>query len=261
MKTVAAGIFFLVTLASASAFAAHPLITDDTGTQGGGKYQLEINGGIGFDSEESAGTKSRETAAEGTLAVTAGVADSVDVVLSVPFAWSRETAEGVRISNGGISDVTLEAKWRFLEAGPLSFALKPGISLPTGDAAKGLGNGRVSYGAALVTTVNLEPVLVHLNLGYARNEFRRAEDRECGRRNIWRGSVAATTEVAKGLQLAADLGVESNPDKSDRTLPAYLLGGVIWSVNDSIDLDAGIKGGLTRPETDIAGLTGITYHF
>ena len=30
-------------LAGASAWAAHPLITDDTGTQGTGHWQLEIN--------------------------------------------------------------------------------------------------------------------------------------------------------------------------------------------------------------------------
>lgn len=34
-----------VVIASAgAAFAAHPLITDDTGTQGKGKFQLEVNG-------------------------------------------------------------------------------------------------------------------------------------------------------------------------------------------------------------------------
>lgn len=33
-----------VVLTSGTAFAAHPLITDDTGTQGQGKFQLEVNG-------------------------------------------------------------------------------------------------------------------------------------------------------------------------------------------------------------------------
>lgn len=31
-------------MAAGAVFAAHPLITDDTGTQGRGKFQIEVNG-------------------------------------------------------------------------------------------------------------------------------------------------------------------------------------------------------------------------
>ena len=37
----------------------------------------------------------------------------------------------------------------------LSFDLKPGITLPTGDENKGLGNGRASYSLNLITTKKL----------------------------------------------------------------------------------------------------------
>ncbi|HRT71846.1 MAG TPA: hypothetical protein P5308_10860, partial [Syntrophales bacterium] len=49
------------------AFAKHPLITDDTGTQGKGRTQLEITGEVGFDREKDdssgkeATTESRES--------------------------------------------------------------------------------------------------------------------------------------------------------------------------------------------------------
>jgi hypothetical protein len=69
------------------------------------------------------------------------------------------------------------------------------------------------------------------------------------------------TEVVKSLKLAGDIGVETNPDKSSNTPPAYVLGGLIYSVSENFDVGFGIKGGLTRPETDIAVRGGITGRF
>jgi len=39
----------IITLTNTAAFAAHPLITDDTGTQGKGKFQLEVNSELNYD--------------------------------------------------------------------------------------------------------------------------------------------------------------------------------------------------------------------
>ncbi len=41
-------------------FASHPLITDDTGTQGKGKFQLEVNGGYGQGEEDGVTTKTTQ---------------------------------------------------------------------------------------------------------------------------------------------------------------------------------------------------------
>ena len=47
--------FVLLLIAACPSWAAHPLITDDTGTQGKGKYQLELNGQYDWDEEEVEG--------------------------------------------------------------------------------------------------------------------------------------------------------------------------------------------------------------
>ena len=52
-----------VILTSGTAFAAHPLITDDTGTQGQGKFQLEVNGEFGHDREKLDGVETIESSA------------------------------------------------------------------------------------------------------------------------------------------------------------------------------------------------------
>jgi|GEM_PF-5264623 len=59
------------------------------------------------------------------------------MVLTVPYQFLEET--------DGISDISLELKYRFYEKGGLSFALKPRISFPTGDEDKGLGAGETTY--------------------------------------------------------------------------------------------------------------------
>jgi hypothetical protein len=262
ITTIAAAAALTLFSVHGAAFAAHPLITDDTGTQGKGKYQLEMTGGIGRDRESASGVTVRETSTEAAATVSGGLCDSLDLVATVPFAWTRTTENGVKTgSDAGISDVTVEAKWRFLEGETVSMAIKPGISFPSGDEKRGLGNGRVSYGANLITSVKLDLVNLHVNLAYARNDFGLDENRDAQRKNILHGSIAATAEVAKGVQLVADLGTESNCEKNSKTWASYVIGGVIWSVNDSLDLDLGIKGGLTRAETDIAGLAGVTYRF
>lgn len=38
---------------SSASFAAHPHITDDTGTQGKGKFQLEVNSEFAYDKERA----------------------------------------------------------------------------------------------------------------------------------------------------------------------------------------------------------------
>ena len=56
-------------ITSSPFFAAHPLITDDTGTQGKGKFQLEVNREYGYDKEEGVTIKTTQS----HLSVLAGI--------------------------------------------------------------------------------------------------------------------------------------------------------------------------------------------
>ena len=121
------------------AFAAHPLITDDTGTQGKGKFLVEINSESGFDKEKEEGLTTKQKSGEVATTLSYGITDHLDIVLRVPYQWLRVKEDGETISKeNGFSDVSLELKWRFYESKGLSFALKPGLSFPTGDENKGL---------------------------------------------------------------------------------------------------------------------------
>lgn len=252
----------LVLVLAGTALAAHPLITDDTGTQGRGKFQLEVTGEISRDKERLAGRSTRDTGGELAVALSAGLADTVDLVVGVPWVWSRVKEDGILTGDDqGIGDLSLELKWRLLELGGFSLAVKPGVTLPTGDEHRGLGNGKASYGATLIASQELGPVTLHANGAYTRNEYKLAADRELNRHDIWHASVAGAYRATRDLQLVANYGVESNGEHGNNTWPAFLLGGVIYTVTENLDLDLGVKRGLNGPEADLSYLAGVACRF
>ncbi len=240
-------------------YAAHPLITDDTSTQGKGKYQFEFIGDYGHDKEKGVTTNTLVFPTVPVLSY--GMADTVDLVLGISYQRIETKQNGVTTTEGGISDTSVQLKWRFYEKYGLSFAVKPGVTLPTGDENKGLGNGEVSYSIFFITTKEIAPWAFHLNLGYILNEFNLRTDDDANRKDIWHASLASEVKVVKDLKVVANIGVERNPDKTSNTNPTFLLGGFIYSITESVDVDFGVKGGLTRPETDISYLAGITWRF
>lgn len=261
MKRVSA-LFVIFILWTGTALAAHPLITDDTGTQGKGKFQLELNGEVSFDEETSDGVAVEETASELAAVGSYGITEEIDIVVGMPYQWTKAEGAGSEVfDETGVSDMSIELKWRFYDNDGLSLAMKPAVSLPTGDEQKGLGNGRASYGVTFITTKSSGPWEFHFNLGYARNEYELEEDEAANRKDVWHVSFAPALEVADGLTAVANIGIERSPDKTSDTHPAFVLGGLIYAVSENLDIDAGIKAGLNKPEADTTILAGMALRF
>jgi len=241
-----------ILLHSGLAFAAHPLITDDAGTQGKGKFQLEINAQYGRDDNEGA----IQHTTPAVTALTYGVIEPVDVSIGVPYQWIKTRDSETTERHDGFGDVVLAVKWRFYETDGFSFALKPAVTFPTGDEDKGLGTGKVTYSLFFITTKELKPWAFHLNLGYIGNENKLDQ-----RVPLWHASIAAELTVAMGFKVVVNTGIQRNTDKGSHTAPAFLLGGVVYSITDDIDIDAGYKYGLTKPEVDNTVLAGMTFRF
>lgn len=244
-------------------YAAHPLITDDTGTQGAGKFQVEVNGEYAYDKEEPAPgieVVARDIGAAAALSI--GVTETIDAVVGVPYAWSESTETDVAApafahgSEKGLSDISVEVKWRFYEHEGLSLGMKPGVSIPTGSERKGLGAGKYGYSAFLIATQELKPFVLHGNFGYIRNNNRHDE-----RENLCHLSLAAEYGVAEHLKIVANIGQERNPDKADKRKPRFALAGLILALGENLDLDAGVKIGLNDPEADLTVLAGMAVRF
>jgi hypothetical protein len=257
LKAIAIMVFM-----AGNAFGVHPLITDDTDTNGKGKFHLEVTGEFSYNKEKSDGITVKEKDYETSLAFLAGIFDTLDIICGVPYQWTRADEDGTITSEEeGIADIDLELKWRFFEQNGFSLALKPGITIPTGDEEKGLGTGKVGYGATFIATKEFDPFSLHLNLGYAHSEYKLDEDKDGKRKDIWHVSLAGVYKISDDLQVGANIGVEKNPDKESSTDPSFALIGLIYSITPDLDVDLGFKAGLSGTETDAALLTGLTMRF
>ena len=118
-----------------------------------------------------------------------------------------------------------------------------------------------AYGAVLILSKESEPFAVHLNADYTYNNYNLATIRNASRSSILNGSLAGTYEVIKNLKLVADVGVATNDDKKSSIMPAFGLVDALYSLNKNVDLSAGLKVGLTKPETDLTGTFGATFKF
>jgi hypothetical protein len=237
------------------AFAVpHPLITEDADTEGIGKYQLGLTYEYGHDDRGGTVVNTNQIQA----VMTYGLEDNVDIVLTLPYQFiNMETSES-KISDNGISDITIEVEWRFFETNGFGLGLKPGVQLPTGDDQKGLGSGKTGYHLFFILSKELEQLAFHFNLGYMHNENSNVFG---DRTDSWHVSLASEMPITSWMKAVVDIGVERSDDNRSNTPPLYILGGLIFPVNKSLDLDLGAKAGLTDTETDYSLLVGMTLHF
>jgi len=257
MKRLLFSLAFIAAMAAQPVFAAHPLITDDTGTQGTGKVQVEITGEYSWDREKIAGVTEKVRGGNVGATVTVGVHERVDLVAAVPFEWFSSYEDGARIAReSGIGDASFDIKWRFFEQDGWSLAVKPGVTLPSGDDERGLGAGRVGYRVFLIGTKELAPWAFHANVGYIRNDNTGGDEK-----NIWHVSAAAEFEVVKDLKIVGNVGIERNPELDSNNHPVFVLGGVIYQLTEKLSVDGGIKVGVTKSETDLTLLAGLTMKF
>jgi hypothetical protein len=257
MRFVGKLLLFGMLMSPAAVWAAHPLITDDAGTQGKGNFQLEVNGQYDIDEETVSDITVKSTGGQVGTTLSYGIIETVDLVLSLPYRWGNAKEDGFTVyDENGISDTVFEVKWRFFEKDGLGLALKPGVSLPTGDDKKGLGAGKTGYHLFFIASQEIAPWAFHLNIGYIGNENKVDEEK-----NIWHASLAATYDVVENLKIVGNIGVEKNPDKAADNDPAFILGGVIYSITKSFDIDCGVKYQLTSSETDMSVLAGMSFRF
>lgn len=239
---------------AAPAFAAHPLITDDAGTQGKNKLQLEVVGE--YSRSEDAGVVEKTFVGPTMPVLSVGLLDSLDLVTGVSYQRTTVEDSQSKLTSAGATDIAVDVKWRFYEDGGLSLALKPGFTLPTGDDRKGLGAGLSTQHLLAIATMKAGAWSLHANAGWTRNA-NRAGDRE----GLWHASAAVARPLTRGLTAAVDLGADANPDPAFRRNPVYALAGLVYAVSEKLDLDAGVKRGFNAPGTAYSILAGMTVRF
>jgi hypothetical protein len=233
---LAAGLLPFFLAAALDAHAAHPLITEDTGTQGAGRYQLEV-----FAEElEQRATRRDLEVWTGTLSY--GIGETADVQVGVPV---------YRDGPDGVGDAALGLKWRFFERNAWSLALKPGITLPTGDEREGRGTGKTTWGSLIILSYAPGAIAVHAHAGFWRNE------NKLGERESLRQLAAAATYRIGDVRVVGELTRETNPVPGLGTV-RYTTIGAIWSMTRDVDFDIGWRNGNGSAPVDEALLLRAT---
>ena len=252
----------LALFTASGALAGPPLATDDAGTVDVGKLEVELNGSYAHDRERAAGVTSKSTVSNGELKLSTGLYRDLGIAVVIPYLFSaRDNEDGDLITeNSGFADMTLELKYTFAELAGINLTIKPALTLPTGKES--LSDGHVQYCATLIATKEFADgkYAMHANLAYEHHRYH-AHARATSHSSLWSGSIAGEAKVAKGLVVVADLGIATNPHRGDHELPVYALTGARYEINDMLDINAGIRFGLTSPETDVTALYGVVLKF
>lgn len=252
--------FFLVSLMCLwgvqSAFAAHPLVSDDAGTIGKGTIQIELNADISTDKETDGGITTKTEGSQISSTFGYGLTEKLDATFGIVRPWGTLEENGLKSNDPGSVDYSFGLKYQVYERDGLAMAIKPALtyssSVNSPDDAS-----NTSYSVAAVLSKDMEPLSFHLNLGYSYTDFNNSD----GRNSIWSISGATIYNLNKATKLVADLGSSSNPERGINDMPAFILLGAIYSVNKNIDFSAGGKIGLTKPEDDFTGTFGLTFKF
>ena len=223
------------------AFAMHPMLTEDTGTQGKDRFELEL----GFERVRDDGAVAFEFGPQ----LSWGVLETVDLIVRPAWLDLRDAPDSAR----GPGDTALDFKWRFHEHEQLSFGVRAGLDLPTGNEGKGLGTGKTGYHGVLIATWAGEPLVVSANVGVLH-----VGNLPLQRRTLGLATLGAVWQAREGLKLAAEVDTATNPDPDRSSWPTVTRVGVIWTLDKYWDLDVGYQAPLNDAAPDAAILVGAT---
>ena len=237
--------------------AMHPLLTDDTGTQGKGGVLVESSINYLKDNEFRSTTV--------PLAVTAGISDTMDIGVEVPYILLRPSAATGQ-PESGISDVNFKFKHRFFVQEKKegeherSLAYQVAYSQPSGREDLGLGAGAARMSARILGSTELGTTELNANLGY-----------ESSGKALRRGNfafdyavslgVAAKYNYPKPWEPVTELTVIRVKSAGGFERLVSALAGIIYEPSERYYVDAGVRIGLTDRSEDYALLAGFGYKF
>ncbi len=221
-----------------------PTVATHAGTVAPG--WVEIEAGAEFDHYAD-----RTRGAGAPVLVKIGLASHLQLGLSGSLV-SGPGADG----GTGMGDAAVGVKWRLIDHAPLlgRFAIEPAVKLPTGSAVSGTGTGTTDASLLLISSHDLGPVALDINLGYTR----RSGDGSVAPRSATLWTTSFGGPAAGSLGWAAELygyPATSGPSGS-KAVVALLLGPTLLP-RKWLALDAGAIVPVTGPQPHAWYLGGV----
>jgi hypothetical protein len=247
VRNLSMAVALALAVAAPAAFAAHPLQTEDTGTQGAGN--LELENGL---------SRARYDGSTLTLyqpQLSIGLAPTVDAIL-------QPSIEGLRLHDqppqSGRGDTNLDVKWRFWGSDPLSLAIRTGVALATSQHGFGLTHGTHAEHGLIAFTWDHSPTTVHANIGVTYVPRAPATP---ARRMMTGVSAALMQQVDEHLILTMDGSFGQSPNPHKASWPGTLLAGAIWTARPGLDIDLGWQRSIDDRPVTRTWLAGLTWRF
>jgi hypothetical protein len=206
---------------------------------------LEIEAGVELDLHAD-----RSSGAGAPVLIKVGLAPRLQADFDVAL---------VRPASGnalGLGDLAVGLKWRLFERAPIvgDFTVIPSLKLPTAPTASGLGTGTTDLGLVLVSSHQLGPIELDVNLGYMRRSGH--ESLAPRSSSLWTASLGGP--VVGGLGWTAELyGYPGTAGPAGAAPIVALLGGPTLLVKPWLALDAGVIVPLAGPQPRAVYLGGV----
>ena len=224
--------------------AAHPFVTEDPGTQGAGKFELELGFGAVQGDPSIPG---RNSIFAPQLSI--GVTDNLDLIAQVLRVQQTATGEPSVIGQGS---TLLDVKWRFKEMDDYALGVRAGLDLPAGDGRDGLGSGQLGAHAIGIVSVALGDFAVYANAIYVYTR------QPSTRRSQGGFSIALTRPDDRPLRGFVEAATYTNADPDNSRWPAFARAGAIYTLTSWLDVDAGLQARLNNAAARIGVLLGMT---
>ncbi len=244
-------IHFILILLLATAlptWAYSPLNTDDAGTVGKGKNQVEQYFFIISQYDPNPGAEGADSSGEDYR--------GIGTARGFPFIYSRGLSDNLEInfsptyyaspagSFSSFSNYTLAMKWRFDGDGETgwNFAIKPLVILPASQDQQiyGVGNALLNAGLTGIASRYWEQAELHINMSYMRapynSNYAVGFTQDPNRTNLYAFSVAPVWVIAPAVKFAMDVGINTNPNESEQSLTTYAMLALIYSPSKDIDI-------------------------
>lgn len=148
----------------------------------------------------------------------------------------------------GLGDVGAGIKWRIVDDAALlgDFAILPSVKFPTGSADKGTGTGTTDVSLLLISSHDLGPVSMDINVGYTRRSGDGSSAPTAS--TLW--TVSFGGPIAGGLGWTGECFGYPRTTREIAAQPSIvaLLGGPTFLVKKWLAIDAGVILPLTGPQ-------------
>jgi hypothetical protein len=217
LSSAAIGIGFL--LVTGSSQAGPPFVTDDPEPPPPGGWEINVP----FILERTPGKTEMDAP---LFDLNYGLPD-IQLKLEIPIEVVHEDSNGTLADAG---DLLLGVKWRFLniEKSQLQLGIYPQLLIPTGNQARGLGEGRVAFVLPLVAQKSWGKWTLYGNVGYW---WRTAAET----RNYFYAGAVLERDINERLTLGVELFGNSPKDRGGRSDFAFNIGGT-WRLSTHLNL-------------------------